>query len=411
MTDGKKTVLLCISGGIAAYKSAYVASDLSKKGYDVHVLMTKNACEFVAPLTFETLTGNKACVDTFDRNFEFKTQHISLAKQADLVLVAPASADILAKLAHGIADDMVTTTILACTCPKIVSPAMNSAMYENPITQDNLETLRGYGFEVLDPAAGYLACGDIGPGRMPEPDILTEAVEHAISHEKDMAGLNVLVTAGPTRESLDPVRFITNHSSGKMGYALAKAAAARGANVTLVTGRTALTAPSFMDVVQVESAQDMFEEVVSRQQDMDIIIKAAAVADYRPASKADEKIKKDSAPVSDDPDIAMLLPMARTEDILKYLGEHRQGRQFLCGFSMETENMLENSRRKLERKHVDMICANSLRQEGAGFAGDTNVMTLISKDRETSLPLMSKDETATAILDEIMIVRNSETEG
>lgn len=390
----KKSVLLCISGGIAAYKSAYVASGLNKRGYDVHVLMTRNATEFISPLTFENLTGNRCCVDTFDRNFEFQVEHIALAKLADLVLIAPATANVLAKLANGLADDMLTTTVLACRCRKLAAPAMNTGMYENPITQDNLRKLRSYGFQIIDPACGRLACGDVGAGKMPEPEVLIEYVEQELAFEKDMEGLKVLVTAGPTQEALDPVRYLTNHSSGKMGYALARNAARRGAQVTLVSGPTALPKPLFVETVDVVSAGDMFREVTSRASEQDIIIKAAAVADYRPASVQEEKIKKFDGP-------AQIL-LDRTEDILQYLGEHRRPGQFLCGFSMETQNMLENSRKKLEKKHLDMIAANSLREEGAGFAGDTNIVTLITAREEMQLPLLSKEDTARQILDAIL---------
>ena len=395
MNNGKKVVLLGITGGIAAYKSAYIASGLKKKNYEVHVLMTRNAAEFIAPLTFETLTGNKVCMDTFDRNFEFKTEHISLAKMADLVLIAPCTANVAAKLAHGIADDMLTTTVLACTCRKMISPAMNTAMYENPVTQDNLALLRRYGYTVIDPAEGWLACGDVGPGKMPEPADLIACVDQELAYEKDLAGRHVLVTAGPTEEAIDPVRCITNHSSGKMGYAIAKVAAARGASVTLVSGPTALAPLPFVEMVPVTSAADMFREVTSRADAQDIIIKAAAVADYRPAHVADEKIKKKDGE-------APVIELERTDDILKYLGAHKKEGQFLCGFSMETENMLENSRRKLTSKNVDMIAANNLRQAGAGFAGDTNVVTLITADSELELPLLSKEDTAARLLDVII---------
>lgn len=397
-TDKCKTVLLGVTGGIAAYKTAYVASGLAKRGYDVHTVMTKHATEIIAPLTFETLTKNRVCVDTFDPKYEVSTKHISLAQAADLVLIAPATANVIAKLAAGIADDMLTTTVLACTCPKIIAPAMNTAMYENPATQQNLTTLMARGFIVIDPAKGLLACGDIGPGKMPEPDVLISYVDYMIAKEKDMTGLNVLVTAGPTREALDPVRFITNHSSGKMGYALARMAARRGAMVTLVSGRTALPEEPFVTNVAVTSAEDMFEAVTSRADQMDIIIKAAAVADYRPATVAAEKIKK-----KDDDDTT--LKLERTKDILKYLGEHRRDGQFLCGFAMETQDLIENATAKLTKKNVDMICANSLRTEGAGFAGDTNIITLITKDSQRGLPMMTKEETADAILDEIMAHR------
>ena len=406
----KKTVLLGISGGISAYKSVYIASGLKKKGYDVHVVMTENATKFVTPLTFETMSGNRCTVDTFDRNFEFDVKHISLARAADIVLIAPATANTIAKLAHGIADDMLTTTVLACTCPKLISPAMNTAMYENPATQDNLDILRDYGFQIIEPAEGMLACGVEGKGKMPEPDVLIGWVEQMISKEKDMAGLKVLVTAGPTEEAVDPVRFITNHSSGKMGYALARMAARRGADVTLVSGRTALPREPFVETVDILSAQDMFEAVTERAPQMDIIIKAAAVADFTPANPADEKIKKADLigkPAGTGLDgesgsRGMSIDLAPTQDILKYLGEHRRDGQFLCGFAMETQNLLENASAKLDKKNVDMICANSLRTKGSGFAGDTNIVTVITKDGIKELPLMSKLEAADAILDEIM---------
>ena len=391
-----KTVLLGVTGGIACYKSANLASALVKQGANVQVLMTKNATEFIGPHTFESLTGNRVSVDTFDRNYQFQVEHIALADQADLVLVAPATANVLAKLAHGLADDMLTTTILACNCPKIAAPAMNTKMYENPVTQDNLDILRKYGWEIVEPASGRLACGAVGKGKMPEPEDLLECVLHALSHEKDMSGLKVLVTAGPTREALDPVRYLTNHSTGKMGYAIAKAAAARGAQVTLVSGPVNLKKPPYMEVVDIVSAQDMFDAVTSRAPDQDIIIKAAAVADYRPANLAEDKIKKSG----NDSDLS--LPLARTSDILAWLGEHRAPGQFLCGFSMETRDMVENSKKKLEKKHIDLIAANNLKQAGAGFGVDTNVLTLIAADGAKELPLMSKEEAAHALLDEIM---------
>ncbi len=391
-----KTVLLGVTGGIACYKSASLASALVKQGANVHVVMTNNATEFIGPHTFESLTGNRVSVDTFDRNYQFQVEHIALADQADLVLVAPATANVLAKLAHGLADDMLTTTILACTCPKIAAPAMNTKMYENPVTQDNLDTLRKYGWEIVEPASGRLACGAVGKGKMPEPEDLLETVLHALSHEKDMTGLKVLVTAGPTREALDPVRYLTNHSTGKMGYAIARAAAARGAKVTLVSGPVQLKKPPYMEVVDIVSAQDMFEAVTSRAGEQDIIIKAAAVADYRPAAVAEDKIKKSGA------DADLSLPLARTQDILAWLGEHRRPGQFLCGFSMETQNMVANSQKKLEKKHLDLIAANNLKQAGAGFGVDTNVLTLIAADGILELPLMGKEEAAHALLDEIL---------
>lgn len=389
MLNGK-TVLLGVSGGIAAYKSAALASMLKKLHADVHVLMTENATQFITPVTFESLTGNKCVVDTFDRNFQFNIQHISLAKRADAVLVAPATANVLAKFAHGLADDMLTTTVLACTCPKIVAPAMNTRMYENPITQDNLQTLRKYGFTVIEPATGHLACGDTGAGKMPEPEELCDWLLQAIQCEKDLAGKKILVTAGPTREALDPVRYLTNRSSGKMGYAVAKAAARRGAEVTLVTGPTELPPPRFCTVVPVTSAADMFEAVTSRSDQMDVIIKAAAVADYTPLEVAGDKIKKSDTDLS--------IPLARTKDILGWLGEHKKPGQFLCGFSMETRDMLENSRKKLQKKNLDLIAANNVKVPGAGFAGDTNVLTLIAPDLEEELPLLSKDEAAHRLL-------------
>ena len=391
-----KTVLLAVTGGIACYKSANLASALVKQGANVQVVMTRNATEFIGPHTFESLTGNRVSVDTFDRNYQFQVEHIALADQADLVLVAPATANVLAKLAHGLADDMLTTTILACTCPKIAAPAMNTKMYENPVTQDNLDTLRRYGWEIVEPASGRLACGAVGKGKMPEPEDLLETVLHALSHQKDMTGLKVLVTAGPTREALDPVRYLTNHSTGKMGYAIAKAAAARGASVTLVSGPVNLKKPPYMEVVDIVSAQNMFDAVTSRAPDQDIIIKAAAVADYRPATVAEDKIKKSG----NDSDLS--LPLSRTDDILAWLGEHRAPGQFLCGFSMETRDMVANSKKKLEKKHIDLIAANNLKQAGAGFGVDTNLLTLIAADGAKELPLMSKEEAAHALLDEIM---------
>ena len=392
-----KTVLLGVTGSIAAYKIANLASMLVKLHCNVHVFMTENATNFIHPITFETLTNNRCIVDTFDRNFQYNVEHVSLAKQADVVLVAPASANVIAKLAHGIADDMLTTTVLACTCKKIVSPTMNTQMYNNPITQDNIGILRHYGFEVIDPASGFLACRDIGAGKMPEPEVLLDYILREIACEKDMAGLNVLVTAGPTREKLDPVRYITNHSTGKMGYAIATNAMLRGANVTLVSGPTNIKKPPFVEVVDIESAQDMFEAVTSRAADQDIIIKSAAVADYRPANVSDEKVKKKDGDMS--------IPLERTQDILKFLGEHKPANQFLCGFSMETQNMLENSRAKLEKKNLDMIIANNLKVAGAGFGVDTNVVTMITKDDEIELEIMSKSDVAKCILDQILKIR------
>ena len=396
MLEGK-TVLLGVTGSIAAYKIAYLASALKKQQADVHVLMTRNATNFINPITFETLTGNKCLVDTFDRNFQFQVEHVSIAKKADVVMIAPASANVIGKLAHGIADDMLTTTIMACRCKKFISPAINTNMFENPIVQDNLKTLEHYGYEVIDPAVGYLACGDTGAGKMPEPETLLNYILRECACEKDMKGLKVLVTAGPTQEAIDPVRYITNHSSGKMGYAIAKMAMLRGADVTLVSGRTALAPPPFVRVVPVVTARDMYEAVTSVSQEQDIIIKAAAVADYRPASVSDEKIKKK--------DDDMSIALERTDDILKYLGEHKPDGQFLCGFSMETENMIGNSRVKLTRKNLDMVAANNVKMAGAGFQGDTNVLTLITQDEEVSLPLMSKEDAAGKILDKILLER------
>ena len=396
MLEGK-TVLLGVTGSIAAYKIAYLASALKKQQADVHVLMTRNATNFINPITFESLTGNKCLVDTFDRNFQFQVEHVSIAKKADVVMIAPASANVIGKLAHGIADDMLTTTIMACRCKKFISPAMNTNMFENPIVQDNLKTLEHYGYEVIDPAVGYLACGDTGAGKMPEPETLLNYILRECACEKDMKGLRVLVTAGPTQEAIDPVRYITNHSSGKMGYAIAKMAMLRGADVTLVSGRTALAPPPFVKVVPVVTARDMYEAVTSVGQEQDIIIKAAAVADYRPASVSDEKIKKK--------DDDMSIALERTDDILKYLGEHKPEGQFLCGFSMETENMIGNSRVKLTRKNLDMVAANNVKMAGAGFQGDTNVLTLITQDEEVSLPLMSKEDAAGKILDKILLER------
>lgn len=396
MLEGK-TVLLGVTGSIAAYKIAYLASALKKQQADVHVLMTRNATNFINPITFESLTGNKCLVDTFDRNFQFQVEHVSIAKKADVVMIAPASANVIGKLAHGIADDMLTTTIMACRCKKFISPAMNTNMFENPIVQDNLKTLEHYGYEVIDPAVGYLACGDTGAGKMPEPETLLNYILRECACEKDMKGLKVLVTAGPTQEAIDPVRYITNHSSGKMGYAIAKMAMLRGADVTLVSGRTALAPPPFVKVVPVVTARDMYEAVTSVGQEQDIIIKAAAVADYRPASVSDEKIKKK--------DDDMSIALERTDDILKYLGEHKPDGQFLCGFSMETENMIGNSRVKLTRKNLDMVAANNVKMAGAGFQGDTNVLILITQDEEVSLPLMSKEDAAGKILDKILLER------
>ena len=389
-----KTVVLGITGSIAAYKMANVASMLAKQHCDVQVIMTKNATQFITPLTFETLCNTRCMVDTFDRNFQYNVEHVALAKRANLVMIAPASANIIAKMAHGIADDMLSTTVLACRCKKLVAPAMNTNMFENPITQDNLNTLRHYGFGIIEPAVGMLACKDVGAGKLPKEKLLYNHILQEILYEKDLAGKKVLITAGPTCEPVDPVRIYTNLSSGKMGYSLAKECSLRGANVTLVTGKTALEPWPFVKVVPIETAQQMFDEVTSRAPEMDIIIKAAAVADYRPKTVADEKIKKS--------DGEFVLEFERTQDILKYLGEHKPDGQFLCGFSMETENMLENSRNKLSKKNADMIVANNLKVQGAGFAGDTNVVTMITKDSVKELELMSKDQVAHHIVDEIV---------
>lgn len=388
-----KFIVLGVTGGIACYKAAALASLLVKQHAEVQVIMTENATRFVTPLTFEQLTGKKALTDTFDRNFTHSVEHIAVADRADLVLIAPATANVAAKLAHGLADDMLTTTVLACDCPKLIAPAMNTKMYENPVTRDNLEALRRYGWEVIEPAEGRLACGAVGKGKLPEPEALLESVLHAVAHEKDLQGKKVLVTAGPTREALDPVRYLTNRSSGRMGYAVARAAARRGAEVTLVSGPTSLPRPSYLEIVDVESAQEMYEAVTARAPEMDIIIKAAAVADYRPAQVADNKIKKK------DGDLA--LPLERTLDILGTLGKNKRPGQFLCGFSMETENLLENSRKKLEKKNLDMVAANNVKVAGAGFGVDTNVLTLITAAGEKELPLMSKDAAADALLDAI----------
>lgn len=392
-----KTVLLGVTGSIAAYKIANLASMLVKLHCNVHVIMTQNATNFIHPITFETLTNNRCIVDTFDRNFQYNVEHVSLAKQADVVLIAPASANVIAKLAHGLADDMLTTTVLACTCKKIVAPTMNTQMYNNPITQDNIQTLRNYDFEVIDPASGFLACRDIGAGKMPEPEVLLDYILKEIACEKDMAGMNVLVTAGPTQEALDPVRYITNHSTGKMGYAIATNAMLRGANVTLVSGPTNIKKPPFVKVVDIKSAQDMFEAVTTAAPEQDIIIKSAAVADYRPVNVSDEKVKKKDGDMS--------IPLERTQDILKFLGEHKPDGQFLCGFSMETQNMLENSRAKLEKKNLDMIIANNLKVAGAGFGTDTNIVTMITKEEEIELEIMSKADVAKCILDQILVLK------
>ncbi|WP_343012732.1 bifunctional phosphopantothenoylcysteine decarboxylase/phosphopantothenate--cysteine ligase CoaBC [Blautia obeum] len=397
-----KTVLLGVTGSIAAYKIAYLASALKKLHAQVHVLMTQNATNFINPITFETLTGNKCLVDTFDRNFQFSVEHVSIAKQANVVMIAPASANVIGKLAHGIADDMLTTTIMACKCKKIVSPAMNTNMYENPIVQDNLAILQHYGYEVIEPASGYLACGDTGAGKMPEPEMLLDYILREIAKEKDLLGRKVLVTAGPTQEAIDPVRYITNHSSGKMGYALAKAAMLRGADVTLVSGPCAIEPPPFVKLVPVVTAKEMFDAVTSVSFEQDIIIKAAAVADYRPANVYEDKVKKHEEQMS--------IKLEKTDDILGYLGEHRLPGQFLCGFSMETQNMLGNSRAKLGKKHLDMVAANNLKVAGAGFQGDTNVLTLITQDEDVSLQLMSKEDAANVILDKILSIQKEREE-
>lgn len=389
-----KTVILGVTGSIAAYKIANLASMLTKLHCDVHVLMTQNATNFIHPITFETLTNNKCIVDTFDRNFQYNVEHVSLAKRADVVLIAPATANVIAKLAYGLADDMLTTTTLACTCKKIIAPAMNTNMYRNAITQDNLKRLTQFDFEVIAPATGMLACKDIGEGKLPDEQTLLNYILKEIAMEKDMKGVNVLVTAGATQEAIDPVRYITNHSTGKMGYALARDCMLRGANVTLVSGQSALTPPPFTTVISVTSAKEMFDAVTEHAESQDIIIKAAAVADYRSASIATEKMKKKED--------ALTIELERTDDILKYLGEHKHQQQFLCGFSMETEHMLENSRKKLEKKHLDMIVANNLKQAGAGFGTDTNVVTMITPQEEIALELMSKEEAAHAIVSQIL---------
>ena len=392
-----KTVILGITGGIAAYKMANVASGLRKAGANVHVIMTKNATEFITPLTFETLTNNRCIVDTFDRNFQYDVAHISLAKAADLILIAPATANVIAKLAHGQADDMLTTTVLAAKCKKLVAPAMNTAMLENPITQDNLKTLAHYGFGIIQPAVGLLACKDVGSGKLPEPEVLLDEIARELAREKDLAGVHVTVTAGPTQESLDPVRFLTNHSSGKMGYAIAREAMLRGAEVTLISGPVALKPVPGVKLVNITTAQDMLEAVQAALPQTDILIKAAAVADYRPATVADEKLKKKDGELS--------IPLERTADILAWVSENRHEGLFVCGFSMETENMLENSRGKLIKKGLDMIVANNLKTQGAGFGVETNVVTLITRDEIKELPLMGKDEVAGKLLDEIQKMR------
>ena len=386
-----KTILLGVTGGIAAYKAAYLTSALVKLHASVEVIMTEHATQFITPLTFEQLTGNRCMVDTFDRNFSHQVEHIALADRTDLVMIAPATANMCAKLAHGLADDMLTTTVLACRCPKLIAPAMNTNMYENPVTQDNLDILARYGWEVIAPASGRLACGAVGPGKLPEPDLLLQHILRAVALPHGLTGKKVLVTAGPTQEALDPVRYLTNHSTGKMGYAIAKMAMLRGAEVTLISGPTALEKPPFVEVVDVRSAQDMFEAVAARCEQSDLIFKAAAVADYTPVGYSDDKIKKKDSDMS--------IPLKRTQDILKYQGEHRREGQVICGFSMETRDMVENSRAKLAKKKVDMICANNLKVAGAGFGVDTNVLTVITAGGVEELPLMSKEEAAGRILD------------
>ena len=394
-----KTVLLGVTGGIAAYKAAYLASALVKLHAKVEVVMTEHATQFIAPLTFEQLTGRRCMVDTFDRNFSHQVEHIALADRTDLVIIAPATANVCAKLAHGLADDMLTTTVLACTCPKLIAPAMNTHMFENPVTQDNLETLRRYGWEVIAPASGRLACGAVGTGKLPEPDLLLQHILRFLALPHDLEGKRILVTAGPTQESLDPVRYLTNHSTGKMGYAIARIAMLRGAQVTLISGPTAIQPPPFVEVVPVVSAQDMFEAVANRSTQADFIFKAAAVADYTPTGYSDDKVKKKDGDLS--------IPLKRTTDILQYLGDHRRPGQVICGFSMETRDMLENSTAKLTKKHVDMICANNLKVAGAGFGVDTNVLTLITAAGCEELPLMSKEEAAGRILDRAIALSRS----
>ena len=394
-----KTVILGVTGSIAAYKAANLASMLKKQHADVQVIMTKNATQFMNPITFESLTGNKCLVDTFDRNFQFQVEHVALAKRADLAIVAPATANIMAKLAHGLADDMLTTTLLACRCPKLIAPAMNTRMYENPVTQDNMDILRKYGFRIIEPAVGHLACGDTGAGKLPPETLLLECILDEIAMEKDMKGLHVLITAGPTMEAIDPVRFISNHSTGKMGYALARVCRRRGAEVTLVSGKTNLEAPYGVTLVPVTSAQDMFEAVSSRAKEQDLIIKAAAVADYRPVTVAENKIKKSPGDMS--------IALERTTDILAWLGEHRREGQVLCGFAMETEHMVEHAKEKLTKKHVDMIAANNVKVAGAGFGTDTNVVTLITEDGVEELAKMSKEEVASRIVDALLRIRGN----
>lgn len=396
-----KTVVLGVTGSIAAYKIANLASMLVKKHADVHVIMTVNATNFINPITFETLTGNKCLVDTFDRNFQFNVEHVALAKRADVFMVAPASANIIGKIAGGIADDMLSTTIMPAKCPKIIAPAMNTGMIENPIVQDNIKKLESYGYEIVESATGYLACGDTGKGKLPDAEVLQDYILKAIAKEKNMAGVRLLVTAGPTREAIDPVRYITNHSTGKMGYAIARQAMLRGADVTLVTGKVEIEPPRFVNVVDITSAQDMYEAVMDRSTEQDVIIKAAAVADYRPAEVAEHKIKKADGDMS--------IKLSRTKDILLALGNQRIEKgiqdQIICGFSMETRDLIENSRKKIDSKHIDLIAANNLKVAGAGFGVDTNVLTLITRDSISELPMMSKEECADMLLDRIMEMR------
>lgn len=397
-----KTVILGVTGSIAAYKAANLASLLKKQHGDVHVIMTRNATQFINPITFETLTGNKCLIETFDRNFQYNVEHVELGKRADIAVVAPATANVMAKLAHGLADDMLTTTLLACKCPKLIAPAMNTRMYENPVTQDNMELLKKYGWQVIEPAVGRLACGDEGAGKFPREERILEHILNEIAYKKDMEGLKVLVTAGPTMEAIDPVRFISNHSTGKMGYALAKVCRQRGAQVTLVSGRTNLEAPVGVKLVPVGSAQEMFEAVTAVSQDQDMIIKAAAVADYRPAAAADQKLKKK--------DGEMTIALERTRDILAWLGEHKGKHQVLCGFAMETERMEENAREKLQKKNLDLIAANNVKVRGAGFGTDTNVVTLITRRDTKALELMTKEEVSVKLVDELLRLRTEKME-
>ena len=396
-----KTVLLGITGGIAAYKMANVASALRKTGAEVHCILTQNATQFITPLTFETLTNNRCIVDTFDRNFQYDVAHVSLAKKADVILIAPATANVIAKLAHGLADDMLTTTVLASRCPKLIAPAMNTAMLENPATQENLATLRRYGFTVIEPATGMLACKDVGSGKLPEPEVLCEEIYRVIGRKKDLQGLHITVTAGPTQESLDPVRFLTNHSSGKMGYAIAREAMLRGADVTLISGPVALKVPLGVKLVNITTAQEMLEGVQAALPQTDVLVMAAAVADYRPAVVADQKMKKGEGDMS--------IPLARTGDVLGWVAQNRHPGLFVCGFSMETEHMLENSQKKLSKKKLDMIVANNLKTQGAGFGVETNVVTLITQDWVEELPLLGKDEVAGKLLTAIAAQRQTVT--